>query len=94
MASNAIARRFEFAADRAAVELTEEPEAAIRALSALYYYSGVSAERESFQELFLTHPSLGKRINAIARVGNVSVEKVNRIRQQFDNEAARLAESI
>jgi Zn-dependent protease with chaperone function len=94
MVSNAVARRFEFAADRAAVEVTEEPEAAIRALGALYYFSGVPARLGSFQELFLTPPSLGKRINAIARVGNVSVEKVNKIRRQFDEEAERLAVRI
>lgn len=94
MVSNTVARRFEFAADRAAVELTDEPEAAIRALGALYFYSGVPTRRGNFQELFLTHPSLEKRIDAIARVGNVSVEKLVKIRQQFDHEAARLAESI
>jgi Zn-dependent protease with chaperone function len=88
-----VSRRFEFAADRASVEFTGEPESAIRALTALYYYSGVPPRRGSFQDLFHTHPSLEKRIDAIARDGEVPVETVNRIRQQFDEEAARLAGS-
>lgn len=45
----AVSRRFEFAADRIAVELTGEREAAIRALANLYYRSGVPTERNNFR---------------------------------------------
>jgi Zn-dependent protease with chaperone function len=86
-----VSRRFEFAADRAAVEFTGEAEPAIRALAALYYYSGVPARRGSFQGLFFTHPSLEKRIDAIASICKVPIENVEKIRRQFDEETERLA---
>jgi Zn-dependent protease with chaperone function len=79
-----ISRRFEFAADRIAVELTGEGEAAIRALATLYYHSGVTAKSNIISELFSSHPSLYRRINAIARVGQVPIESVIRIRQEFN----------
>jgi Zn-dependent protease with chaperone function len=94
MVSSYVSRLFEFAADRAAVEITGESESAIRALAALYYCSGAPPRRGGFQELFLTHPSLWRRVDAIAHVGNVPVEEVNKIRQQFDDDAERLAGRI
>jgi Zn-dependent protease with chaperone function len=82
-----ISRRFELAADRIAVELTGEGEAAIRALTNLDYRSGAPNECNSFDELFLTHPDLSRRIDAIARTGQVSIESVIRIRQELSDRA-------
>jgi hypothetical protein len=39
--------------------------------------------------LFLTHPSLRRRINAIARVGQVPMESVDGIWQEFIDNAGR-----
>jgi Zn-dependent protease with chaperone function len=79
-----VSRRLEFAADRIAVELTGDGEIAIRALANLYWRSGVPADCNTFDELFQPHPSLRKRIEAIALAGKVPLESVTRIRQEFD----------
>jgi len=86
-----VSRRFEYAADRVAVEFTGDAESAIRALTALYHYTGVPSRRGRFGELFQTHPSCEKRISAIARIGCVPIETLNNIRQQFDDRSERLA---
>jgi Zn-dependent protease with chaperone function len=88
-----VSRRFEYAADRAAVQLTGDAESAIRALSALYHYTGVPPRRGQFVGLFQTHPSCERRINAIARIGEVPAETLSNIRQQFDDREERLAGS-
>lgn len=72
MMSYLLSRRFEYAADRASLELTGDPEAAIRALSNMYQHVGVPAPRSRFQELFATHPNLSHRLEAIARFGQRS----------------------
>lgn len=66
---NSVSRRFEYAADRAAVKFTGDGESAIRALTALYHYTGVPQRRGRFEEFFQTHPSCEKRIDAIAGIG-------------------------
>jgi len=83
-------RHFEFEADRLAVEHTGYGEVAIRALATLYSYCGVPLKCNKLDELFMAHPSLWKRINAIARVGQVPFESVNIIQQQFEDMAGRL----
>lgn len=70
-----LSRHFEYAADRVAVEVTGEAEAAIRALSNLYQHAGVAARSGRFQELLSTHPSLSHRVEAIARLGQSRVER-------------------
>lgn len=86
-----VSRRFEFAADRVAVELTGEGENAMRALATLYYRSGVPAMSNSFDELFLTHPSLWKRMSAIAGVGHVPYESVTGILREFNDRAGEFS---
>jgi Zn-dependent protease with chaperone function len=88
-----VSRRFEYAADRVAVEFTGDAESAIRALTALYHYTGVPPRRGKFVELFQTHPSCERRINAIARMGEVPAEMLSNIRQQFYEREERLAGS-
>lgn len=75
MVFHLLSRRFEYAADRASLELTGEPEAASRALSNMYEHVGVPARRSRFQELFATHPNLSHRLEAIARFGQPSAHR-------------------
>jgi Zn-dependent protease with chaperone function len=58
-------RRFEYAADEAAVELTHEPEIAIRALAALYRTTQAPMHCGRLTELFMTHPAFTRRARAI-----------------------------
>jgi Zn-dependent protease with chaperone function len=89
--SYSVSRRYEFAADRAAVECTGEGEIAIRALVELSCRTGAPIKCCIFDELFLTHPSLRRRINAISRVGQVPMERVDGIWQQFTNSTGRFS---
>jgi Zn-dependent protease with chaperone function len=84
MIFNFFSRRFELEADRIAVGFTGEGEAAIKALANLYQRSGVPGESSTFYELLSDHPSLWRRINAIAIAGHVPVESVTRIRGEFE----------
>ena len=79
-----VSRRFEYAADRIAVEHTGEGEAAIRGLANLYYRTGVPTDCSALEELFSTHPDLSRRIEAIAQIGQVSNEVVAEIRQEYN----------
>jgi Zn-dependent protease with chaperone function len=63
--SRFISRRFEFAADAASVAFTMNPEAATQALVNLNRLSQVPAHRNEILELFMTHPALDRRIEAI-----------------------------
>jgi Zn-dependent protease with chaperone function len=64
-----LSRHCEYAADRGAVEATGETEVAIRALTSLYEHTGVPTSSSRLQELFSTHPSLSRRLEAITRLG-------------------------
>lgn len=74
-----LSRRMEYAADREAVNFTGDPETAIRALAKLYQVSEVPIRCSRFTELFLTHPAFMRRVQAIARVGQLPDERVNDI---------------
>ena len=75
----ALSRRREFLADAGSVELTKNPDAMISALRKIenrgeleVATSGVMEmcidnPREGFQELFATHPSVEKRVDALVR---------------------------
>jgi heat shock protein HtpX len=96
----ALSRRREFLADAGAVELTKNPDAMISALRKIenrgeleVATSGVMEmcidnPREGFQDLFATHPSIDKRIDALVRYagghdpGPLAVP-------QFDNTASQ-----
>jgi len=84
----ALSRHREYLADRLAVEVTGEPEMAIRALASLYRRAEVPTERSRFAELFSTHPGLWRRIDAIARLGGVSPEQVSEVRGNLMEAAA------
>jgi Zn-dependent protease with chaperone function len=72
-------RRFEYAADREAVNLVSSVESAIRALATVYGESSVPARCSRFVELFLTHPTLAHRANAIAKNGDLTAERLDDI---------------
>src|SRR5712691_5370786 len=72
-------RRAEFEADREAVLHTGDPETAIRALANLYQSSSVPIRWSKLSELFQTHPSLTRRILAIALVGGMPKDRVSKV---------------
>ena len=72
-------RRAEFEADREAVSFTGDPETAIRALTNLYQSISVPVRCSKLSELFQTHPSLTRRVLAIAQVGELPRDRLSKI---------------
>jgi Zn-dependent protease with chaperone function len=72
-------RRFEYAADAFAVDFTGDPESAIRALVNIHKIHEVPAHSDRFTELFMTHPPLASRTAAIAKVGHLPADRLDRI---------------
>jgi Zn-dependent protease with chaperone function len=72
-------RRAEFEADREAVLCTADPETAIRALANLYQSTNVPVRWTKLSELFQTHPSLTRRVMAIAQAGDLPRDRVSKI---------------
>ena len=70
-------RRHEYAADRAAVEFTRDPETGIRALASLYRVTQAPTDSNGLTELFMTHPSFRHRAQAIALVGKMPHEHLD-----------------
>jgi len=62
-----VSRRFEYAADRGAFELTGDAEAGIRSLTDLYAHTRVPVTCTWIEEVFSTHPTLLHRVDAITR---------------------------
>jgi Zn-dependent protease with chaperone function len=73
-----ISRRFEYAADRGAVEVTSDPETAILALTNLYRMNN-TASCGRLLELFLTHPIMERRVAAITRVTQMPAVRLDQI---------------
>lgn len=69
-------RRFEYAADRGAVDFSEDPETLIRALVHIYRASEAPMECSRFTELFSTHPALARRAQAIAQGSRIDAGRV------------------
>jgi Zn-dependent protease with chaperone function len=67
-----VCRRFEFASDRKAVEYTNSPAAEIRALVAMYEKTNAPMDCGRLVELFMTHPSLIHRAEALAQQAGIS----------------------
>ncbi len=72
-------RQFEYSADRVAVEFTGAPEVAIRGLMNLHKVDEVPMQSAKFSEFFMTHPSLARRVGAIARIGQIPAQQLSRI---------------
>ncbi len=74
-------RRFEYAADAGAVEVTGDPEAAISALFKLAQLNMLPIHWSNWSEKWLTHPSSLRRAQAIARKARIPLERVPEIAQ-------------
>jgi Zn-dependent protease with chaperone function len=72
-------RQFEYSADRVAVEFTGEPEVAIRGLVNLHKVDAVPLQLARFSEFFMTHPSLARRVDAIARIGQIPAQQLSTV---------------
>jgi Zn-dependent protease with chaperone function len=72
-------RRAEFEADREAVLFTGDPETAIRSLVNLYRGSRVPMSRSKLSELFQTHPSLDRRVLAIAKAAELPEDRMYKV---------------
>ncbi|HET7105674.1 MAG TPA: M48 family metallopeptidase [Candidatus Acidoferrum sp.] len=72
-------RRMEYAADRTAIQFTQDPENGIRALARLHKSEELPAQRDPFMELFSSHPSFERRAIAIAESGELPGNRLNEI---------------
>ncbi len=72
-------RQWEYSADRVAVEFTGAPEVAIRGLMNLHKVDEVPMQAVKFSEFFMTHPSLERRVEAIARIAQMPAQQLSRI---------------
>jgi heat shock protein HtpX len=72
-------RRFEYAADAGAVELTGNPRAAISALFKLSSLNMMPFHWSNWSEKWLTHPSSLRRAQAIARKAGIALEQIREI---------------
>jgi Zn-dependent protease with chaperone function len=71
-----VARRFEFIADATAVGVTGDPESMITCLAKIHRLNSLPLHWNRWSEKFLTHPSTLRRAQAIARLANLSNERV------------------
>jgi Zn-dependent protease with chaperone function len=76
LAFHYLSRQFEYAADAAGVELTQDPETAIHALANLYRITKVPVHCDRFTQLFMTHPSLTRRARAIGAKAGISSDRI------------------
>jgi len=65
-----LSRYFEYSCDREAIGFTNDPESGLHALANLYRMTGSPVKCGRITELFMTHPSLTNRLEAIARRRN------------------------
>ena len=82
-------RSCEYEADRIAVEATNDPDSGIRAITRLYRISEAPVLPGRLTELFQTHPSLFKRVEAIGRAASIPADRVKRTFEQALGGAAR-----
>jgi heat shock protein HtpX len=76
-----VARRFEFTADATAVRVTGDPEAMITCLAKIYRLNSLPLQWDKWSEKLLTHPSTVRRAHAIARMANLSNDRVAQLLQ-------------
>jgi Zn-dependent protease with chaperone function len=69
-------RRFEYSADREAIEFTEAPEIGVQALAKLHQSRALPAASDAFTELFMTHPTLEHRIGAIVNYAHIPADRL------------------
>jgi Zn-dependent protease with chaperone function len=90
-----LSRRYEYEADRRAVDFTGNPETAVRALAGLHRISAAPARCGGFIEMFQTHPALWRRADAIGRAGEIPATRIAEIlRQEGNPENKREVQSV
>jgi len=74
-----IARYFEYSCDREAIKFTNDPEAGLQALVNLYRMTGSPITCSRIGEVFMTHPSLTDRLEAIARAAEIVLSRASAV---------------
>jgi Zn-dependent protease with chaperone function len=74
-----ISRYFEYSCDREAIGFTNDPEAGLHALANLYRMTGSPVTCIRIVELFMAHPSLTNRLDAIARAGEIPIGRATAV---------------
>ncbi len=74
-----LSRYFEYSCDREAIGFTDDPESALHALANLYRMTGSPVKCGRVVELFMTHPSLANRLDAITRAGNIPANRAHTV---------------
>lgn len=74
-----LSRYVEYSCDREAIGFTNDPESGIRALAYLYRMTDSPVKYSRITELFMSHPSLTNRLEAIARAGKIPVSRVSTV---------------
>jgi Zn-dependent protease with chaperone function len=74
-----ISRHFEYSCDREAIGFTNDPEAGLHALVNLYRMTGSPIKCSGIVELFMTHPSLTNRLEAITRAAQIPVSRASAV---------------
>jgi Zn-dependent protease with chaperone function len=74
-----LSRYFEYSCDREGIHFTNDPEAGLHALVNLYRMTGSPIRCSGFVELFMTHPSLTNRLEAITRAAEIPVSRASAV---------------
>lgn len=69
-------RRFEYSADREAIEFTDAPEIGVQALAKLHQSRELPAASDAFTELLMTHPTFAHRVGAIVNFGQIPADRL------------------
>ncbi|MGO8796095.1 MAG: M48 family metallopeptidase [Candidatus Sulfotelmatobacter sp.] len=77
LVARGLSRHFEYSCDQEAVGFTNDPESGLDALVNLYRMTGSPVKCGRIVELFMTHPSLAHRLEAITRAGGIPVSRAS-----------------
>jgi Zn-dependent protease with chaperone function len=80
-----VSRRHEFAADRGSVRLTGDPEAMISALAKLARLNTIPLHWSRLNDPMLTHPSMQRRVSAVAKMSDVPAGRLTQLIQESGN---------
>jgi Zn-dependent protease with chaperone function len=74
-----LSRYFEYSCDREAIDFTNDPESGLHALVNLHRMTGSPVKCSRIVELFMTHPTLINRLEAIASAGRIPVGRASEV---------------
>lgn len=74
-----LSRYFEYSCDREGIHFTDDPESGLHALVNLYRMTGSPITCNRIVELFMTHPSLTNRLEAITRAAEIPVSRASAV---------------